>query len=292
MKKRRKNKPRKKYVDKTAGRKKLRAVQLMEANFLKDGNATFAVTTNLLRNFVVRDTAPVNASFDKHYGSMLAETDGLFSEAAYLFFVATRVDTGLHDDYRSVLTGLVNSALNTFGASVIVLRNGLPGQSMILIRQVIEICSTIIHIVSDPTGRAIKDFQEGKYASTASIGPAKKAVPIMGMFWGFLSKTFVHINQSHSEIRSVRPYKTNNADVGDVLSCLRMAVWICYITTELAFPTARESNRYWKRRALEGKNAVAYEPDEKEREWAAKFLNLKEIASDELGDVEADEMPE
>lgn len=231
----------------------------------------------------------MHASFDRHFGSLLSETDILFSEAAFLFFVATRTDTGLHEDYRSVLTGLLNSALHTFGASVILLRNGLPGQSMVLIRQVIEMCSTIIHIVGDPKGRAIKDFEDGKYGSTASIGQAKKAVPIIGMFWGFLSNAYVHINRSHSEIQPIRPYKADNADVKAVLACLRMSVWICYITAELAFPTARKDNRYWKLREVGGKNAVAYEPDEKEREWAARFLNLEEVGPDDLGEGEPTE---
>ena len=261
----------------------------MQANFLKAENATFVITNNLLHNLVVRDAAPVQESFDQHYGSLLGETDVLFSEAAFLFFVATRRDTGLHENYKSVLTGLLNNALNTFGASLILLRNGLPGQSMVLIRQVIEICSTIIHIVGDPKGQAIKDFEAGKYGSTASIGQAKKAVPIIGMFWGFLSTTFVHINQSHSEIQPIRPYKPGNADVEAVLSCLRMTVWICYITAELAFPTALKRNRYWKLRDIDGKNAVAYEPDEAEREWAAKFLNLEEVGADDLGESELDE---
>jgi hypothetical protein len=65
----------------------------MEANFLRAGKATFVVTKNLLHNFVVRDTLPVNASFDKHYESMLGEMNKLFSEAAFMFFVATRIDT-------------------------------------------------------------------------------------------------------------------------------------------------------------------------------------------------------
>lgn len=260
----------------------------MEANFLRTEDATFLVTNNLLHNFVVRDSPLVNASFDEHYGPMLSETDALFSEAAFLFLVATRTDTGLHDDYKSVLTGLLNNALNTFGASVIMLRNGLSGQSMVLIRQVIEICSTIIHIVVDPKGQAIKDFQEGKYGSTVSIGHAKKAIPLIGMFWGFLSNTFVHINQSHSEMRSVRPYKVGNADVEAVLTCLRMTVWVCYLTAELAFPAAREINRYWKLRVVDGRDAIAYEPDEAEREWAAKFLNLDEIGPDDLSDTETE----
>lgn len=262
-------------------------VSALEVNCLRTRNATFVITKNLLHNFVVRDSKSVQKSFDRHYGPKLEEMDVLFSEAAFLFFVATREDTGLHDNYRTVLTGLINNALNTFGAAMILLRNGLSGQCMVLIRQVIEICSTIIHIVGDPMGRAIKDFEAGKYGSTASIGQAKKAIPIIGLLWGFLSNEYVHINQFHSAIQQVRPYKADDADVKAVLTSLRMAVWICYITAEMAFPTVRESNRYWKFREVDGRNAVAYEPDEAERKWAANFLDLVDVGPDDIGENQA-----
>lgn len=79
---------------------------------MRSRKATFAVTKNLLRNLVVRDSVPICESFDLHYGSKLSETDKLFSEAAFLFFIATREDTGLHENYKRVLIGLVKSALN------------------------------------------------------------------------------------------------------------------------------------------------------------------------------------
>lgn len=260
------------------------SVEAVEVSMRRSGNTTFAITKNLLHNFVVRDSVPINESFDNHYGSKLGETDKLVSEAAFLFFVATREDTGLHEDYRTVLTGLLQNALNTFGGSVILLRNGLPGQSMVLIRQVVEICATILHIGGDPKRQAIKDFQDDKYGSTDAIGQAKKAVPIIGMFWGFLSNAFVHINRSHSQIEPVRPYQAGNADVDAVLTCLRMTSWICYITAEFAFPGVLEKNRYWKLQVVDGRNAASYEPDEQERRWAAQFLDLKNVGPDDLGD--------
>lgn len=161
---------------------------------------------------------------------------------------------------------------------------------MVLIRQVIEICATIIHICSDPKGQAIKDFEDGKYASTASIGRAKKAVPIIGHFWGFLSTTYVHINLHHSEVQSVRPHKPDDADVDAVLACLRMSVWVCYIAAEFAFPTALDDNRYWKRRIAEGRSAVVYDPDEPERKWAAAFLDLKDVGPEDLAEDAEEEV--
>jgi hypothetical protein len=93
MKKRSKKTPAKRNAHKKGTQKKRGNAVLMEANFLRAGKATFVVTKNLLHNFVVRDTLPVNASFDKHYESMLGEMNKLFCEAAFMFFVATRIDT-------------------------------------------------------------------------------------------------------------------------------------------------------------------------------------------------------
>src|SRR5258708_28224246 len=107
----------------------------MAKNIVKIEGKTFLVTDNILQNLVVRDSPSVAASFDEHYGSMLQEIDVVYSEAAFMFFVVTHTDTGLHDDYKSFFPGLVHHALNTFGAPVITLRNGLPAQSMVLIRQ-------------------------------------------------------------------------------------------------------------------------------------------------------------
>jgi hypothetical protein len=44
-----------------------------------------------------------------------------------------------------------------------------------------------------------------------------------------------------------------------------------------------------KLREVDGRNAVAYDPDKEEREWAAKFLDLEEIGPDDLGEDEPSE---
>lgn len=257
-----------------------------ELHVLRTGKAQYVITDNLLRNLIDRDIAPVTKSFDKIYMEKLIEIDALFSETAALFFAAHQRDTGTDEKYEQVLIGLLQNALNTFGGATILLRSGLPSQCMVLLRQVVEICSTIIHIAGDPKARAIDDFIGGKYHSTDSIGQAKKAVPIIGHFWGFLSNSFVHINYAHSAIHPVRPHKQDDADVEAIIKCLRMTVWICYLTAEIAFPSARERNRYWQRRVHEGRPAVEYAPSPEERDWAAKFLDLEDVGPNDLGGVD------
>lgn len=253
-----------------------------QIHVLRTKNAQYIVTDNLLRNFTSRDIVPVSKSFDEIHAAKLTEIDALFSETAFLLFVAHQGETQTEDKYKPVLAGLLQNAMNTFGGAVVLLRSGLPGQSMVLLRQVVELCSTIIHICGDPKAKAIDNFIEGNYQSTASIGQAKKAVPIIGHFWGFLSTSFVHITYNHSEIKPVRLHKKNDDDVEAIIKCLRMTVWICYLTAEIAFPSARENNRYWMRRVIDGKSAVEYAPSPEERDWAAKFLDLDDVGPDDL----------
>ncbi|WP_298962423.1 hypothetical protein [uncultured Methylobacterium sp.] len=256
-------------------------------HFVASNNQKYVITDNLLRNLVCRDVNPVRKSFDDLHIDKMVDIDSLFSETACLVLISHKNSVDIDEKYGAVLTGLLQNALNTFGGAVVLLQSGLSGQSMVLIRQVVELCSTIIHIVGDPEARVIDKFIEGKYHSTDSVGRASKAVPIIGHFWGVLSKSFVHINYGHTEIKPVRLHKRDDKDVETIITCLRMTIWICYLTAEIAFPTAREHNRYWKKRLINGRPAVEYAPSPEERDWAAKFLSLDDVGPNDLagGDV-------
>ncbi|TBB15108.1 hypothetical protein ELH51_33665 (plasmid) [Rhizobium ruizarguesonis] len=252
--------------------------RFVDVNTFSDGKTRYAVTTNILQNLVIRDVRAIERSFEEHFSEDLKRIDPLYSEAAFLFFAATKHDYQTGDDYKDILLGLISSALSTFGAAVSALRSGYPSQSMVLIRQVVETCSTIIHIVIDPDDRAIDDFRNGKYSSSKHLGRAKAAVPIIAELWGFLSNSYVHINKMHSELQRPVPYRKGQTNVNEVFICLRMACWISYISAELAFPTTFTATRYWKVQTIDGKTGVAYDPDDEERNWASNFLNIPEIS--------------
>jgi hypothetical protein len=150
----------------------------------------------------------------------------------------------------------------------------MSDQALVLVRQVIEMCSVIIHIVSDQKATALDNFRSGKYASTKSISTAKKAVPFIGLLWGFLSEHFVHITEHHTLIRPLKPYGPENEDVEAVINFLRMTIWVCYVTTELAFHSSRSDNRYWKIKVHGGRQFVAFEPSDEENAWSDSFLGL------------------
>lgn len=148
-------------------------------------DARYMIPSTLLRNLVGRDLLPVQQSFDKHFGAMLEPIDEVFSDAGVLCTMATKA--GLDDmdkDYADALVGLTYNTLGTIGAATLLLRSGLKSQSMVLLRQAVEMRATIIHIVGDDSKKALKEFAAGTYKSTGAIGQAKKAVPAIGLFWG------------------------------------------------------------------------------------------------------------
>ena len=129
----------------------------------------YGIANNILHNMTVRDVVPICASFDEHYAKKIEETDRLFSSAATICFVAGREDTGMKEEYQKVLVGLMFNTLHSFGSAVILLRNGMPDACLLVVRQVIEMCSTVIELVSDPKDEAFSTFIGEKYRSSHSI---------------------------------------------------------------------------------------------------------------------------
>jgi len=251
-------------------------------NGAQNGKVAIVVTRNLLQNLVRRDINPVCVSFDTHYSDQLRSIDEVFSDAAFILFTSRKFEGNIAEDYEGALHGLLNNSLNTLGAAVVLLRSGLYKQAMVLIRQAVETSSTIIHIVGDTSRKALDDFLGNKYSSTKSLSKAKVAVPIIGEFWGFLSTSYVHVNAMNSFAQNVKPYKKDDKIIEHVFDCLRMATWIAYLSAEIAFPMTRAENRYWKPLVVGGKNAVAFAPDEQEREWAARFLDHDNVSADDI----------
>jgi hypothetical protein len=256
--------------------------KLVRVNAATDEKRVAVVTRNLLTNLVRRDINPICTSFDQHYGARLRPIDGLFSDTAFLLFTTTRCDGNIREDYESVLYGLLSNAQNGLGSATVLLRSGFYKQALLLIRQAIEIASTVIHIIGDDTGKALRDFKEDKYSSTKSLSKAKAAIPVIGELWGFLSNSYVHITSMYGFAQALRPYKEDQYAVIEVIDCLRMAAWIVYLATEIAFPMSLAENRYWKPLTVGSRNAVAFNPSQEEREWAANYLNKEGLTANDI----------
>ena len=254
----------------------------VRVNAATDKTVIAVATRNLLFNLVQRDINPICASFDQHYGPRMRPIDELFSDAAFLLFTTTRFDGNIREDYESILYGLLTNALNTLGSTAVLLRSGFDKQALVLVRQAIEIASTVIHIVGDDTRRALNEFVTGNYSSTKSLNKAKAAIPVIGELWGFLSNTYVHINSIYGSPHRVRAYKEGEQTIIEVIDCLRMATWIVYLSAETAFPMSLAENRYWKPVVVGGRNAVAFKPSQEEREWAANYLNQEGLTADDI----------
>ncbi len=258
----------------------------VRVNVAKSDTAVAVAARHLLFNLVRRDINPICASFDEHYGPHMRPIDELFSDTAFLLFTTTRYDGNIREDYESALYGLLQNALQGLGSATVLLRSGFPKQALVLIRQAIEIAATVIHIVGDDTRKALADFTNGKYESSKSITKAKSAIPIIGELWGFLSNSYVHITAMYGTVTRLRPYQQDDDAIANVINCLRLATWIVYVATEIAFPMSLAENRYWKPVTVGGRNAVAFDPSKEEREWAARYLDQEGVTADDIAAAE------
>lgn len=85
----------------------------------------------------------------------------------------------------------------------------------------------------------------------------------------------------------MHPYKPDDPTVHAILQSLRLATWMCYLAIEIAYPSTREPNRYWKLRTVDGKTVVEYAPSEDQLKKDAVFLQIPGVGEDELS-AEAD----
>ena len=260
----------------------------VRVNVAKSESVVAIATRNILSNLVTRDISPVCISFDQHYAERIRPIDELFSDAAFILFTTTRYDGNISEDYESVLYGLLNNALNSIGSATVLLRSGFYKQALTLMRQAIEIASTVIHIVGDDSGKALAEFKDNTYVSSKSITKAKAAIPVIGELWGFLSNSYVHITSMYAFVQTLRPYTEEQQVVIDAIDCLRMSTWIVYLAAEIAFPMTLSENRYWKPLVVGNRHALAFNPNREEREWAANYLDKEGLTADDIAAADKD----
>jgi hypothetical protein len=211
-----------------------------------------------------RDGPAIATSFDKLAKNDIHEISAVIADALSLLY--RHINSG-EADYRATCAALISSSLSTYIASIQVARHGYPRPYGSIARGIVEVLSTVIHIVTDPD--ALDQFHEGKLKSTKSISVATKVFPPFGPMYGMLSNQFVHITKSHALFEPTLKYKERNEPFNFIISTLRMHAWLIYVVTELVFHKDLRERRYWKSIS---ENELAYDPSEEEKIWQEKFL--------------------
>lgn len=223
------------------------------------------VTKDMIKNQLNRDGPKIRRTFDVLARQDISACSELFGEAAGLI---VRHLPRLDDEgYKATVSRLLNSAANTFLASIEVARHGYRRQYGMLARSFIETIATVIAIAIEPD--ALERFHAGKLQSTKCVGLAKGVVAPLGLYYGMLSKQFVHIGPAHAAFEPIAAYTADDQALAFIVSSMRGNAWLLYLAAELVVHDEIERTRYWK--ALGG-GAVAYDPSEHEREWMAEFL--------------------
>lgn len=82
-------------------------------------------------------------------------------------------------------------ALNTVVSAIELARKGYVTEPLILLRHVLECVCAALDVHQDAA--KIQEICSHKYESTKAIGRAKRIVPVIGPFYGFLSNTMAHV---------------------------------------------------------------------------------------------------
>ncbi|MFL5297729.1 MAG: hypothetical protein ACJ798_15235 [Phenylobacterium sp.] len=228
-------------------------------------------TKNMIQNQLKRDGPRIRRSFDELTRSHISVCSELFGQTAGLVF---RHLPNLQDDgFKATVSRLLNTALNTYLASIEVARHGYRRQYGMLARSLIEAIATVITIAVKPT--ALKEFHAGKLRSTKCVSCAKDFVAPLGKYYGMLSDHFVHVGPAHAALEPVSPYVPEDEALKFIISSLRGDVWLLYLAAELVLHDEIAAPRYWK--SADG--GVSFQPSEDERRWMAAFL----IGPEEIG---------
>jgi len=217
---------------------------------------------DMLLNQLKREGPKIARSFDKlakrqlkEASVLVATTYGILSSHLYK-----------QDDQGSSATcaRLISQASNSFIASVELARHGFLIQHGAMSRSIVETLATALVLVLDPSN--LQKFHDGKLKSSKCIGPASKALPIIGQNWGMLSKQFVHIGPFHARLEMPQAFTPGSQELSFVNNSILLNAWLLYVITELVFHQEIHC-LYWR---AEG-SGVVFDPTKEGKEWLEWF---------------------
>ncbi len=222
---------------------------------------------NQLQEFVPQ----INKSFDSVYKVEFKNISSDLCEVMPLIFIKLKEARRNNDELKVVCGYLLRNATNTVTSSVQILRCGFKLQGGILLRSVVEICATVIHLMLEP--KLLNDFKKGKMKSARSISVASKKVPLFGQYWGLMSNSFVHINSIHAGWYPLGEYNEREDPVKSTLGIIGIVTMMIRIAVELTFYDYVNHHRYWKKQ--EGEEPLFILTREEKIDWALELLRPK-----------------
>lgn len=241
---------------------------------IDEGKKSFIIyTDDMLINQIKRDSIKTAVSFDKLCDCQLQEISRLISIVLMVTNRGIVKANQENDELRLTCLEILVNAVNSFVAATTLLRNGYRLQPGILIRNILEAISTVLHLFVRPND--LKNFHEGRLQSSKTIPTAKKVLPPFGATYGFFSQQFAHIGTLHQRPQPLTLYHKIDVALEINISFLRLTSWLLYVTSELICYEIVGSVRYWH---YIGKNEhgsmYAYNPSDDERKWQEDYLGV------------------
>jgi len=182
------------------------------------------------------------------------------------------------NDFQSAL--IFWSGTNTLLSSIELFSRGYPREHLVILRHALELISTAycVHIKPEIMDDLLKNVNIN---STKHISEAKKVCPIMGLMYGMLSNSFMHVSTMHIvPNNSKNPFCVGGMfDKNDqqykplVLSMILTTAEILNIFIEIVFFDKISKKRYWE---YIGKGNVKYQPLESIRNRQKNILKSME----------------
>jgi len=248
------------------------------AVILDQGNQRIIeIRKTVLINQITRDADRIAKSFDELHGSDLEIISKQFALTVALTTSGMLKATQDGDDLRIACGELLSNSLNSLAAATYMLRGGFILQPGSVIRSSFESLAVVLHLVQFQADLA--SHRCDKFDSTRAIASAKRVFPPFGKMYGLLSKEFTHIGQLHRQITPIREYTASCEPLTLNLHFITAGVWMCHVTSELAFLDAVAKPRYWTQLPVESSDQVAYcySPSAEEQAWMETFLGMASV---------------
>jgi hypothetical protein len=211
---------------------------------------------NQLINQLQRECHKIAESFDSIFEEEFKQMSSDISEILPLIFLGYKESNIDKNELLITLGDLLRNSVYTLISSVQILRNGFVLQSGILLRSTVEMCATVVHLLSEPN--LLEKFLKDEIKSTKSISAADKIIPLFGRVWGVLSQKHIHINSLHTEWFPNKIFSTKDElPVSVTLDMIGVISMILRITTELAYFKYVDEHIYWE---YQGENKFLFIP--------------------------------
>lgn len=130
--------------------------------------------------------------FEKHFAGWTQRASHLLAPQYQILhgIIDAPPERNISDQHYGAAS-ILWKALNTVVSAIELARKGYVTEPLILLRHVLECVCTALDVHRNPG--TLQAIYSQKYESTKAIGPAKRIVPVIGPFYGFLSDAMTHV---------------------------------------------------------------------------------------------------